>query len=489
MIPSVAHTHRVARSRALPTVALLLIALTTASCGFSSVPHSAASPSSSSSTPTALPVPPNRPMVSITRAWGSKAPTATFSTQLDASYIMHTISLAPDGRSLYGYELKPVPNNLIATNPAQAGVLDIASHHFKPIGVASLPKCPGTSCEVTGNGPIFLNCCQTDGRFLIAQSTGYPARDCGGCVYAYDQSTSALFQPIAAKKYQVVSPGQVDHGILVADTALGIVIADLTKRTIKLLPGTAFDTPIDAFTWPYLVYGTAGDASGTTVTFTPLTVYDVTTGATTPLPQVVGNILALRDANLYYVATSENTPVGKATLNELDNITSPGAEPRILAALPTDSDYGLPHFLGIVGGSLFYSIRSGQPGSLSCHPGMGVGCPIATPATPLVTMLYEVDNHGSGTPDVRPIASYAANLGDVIAANDRLVVLNFAAWDRAEGRFVDLGTDSDPNSNDHPSLQDAKGDFLLIARSTTNDWDAPFQVSIYDATRLPVLTN
>ena len=70
----------------------------------------------------------------------------------------------------------------------------------------------------------------------------------------------------------------------------------------------------------------------------------------------------------------------------------------------------------------------------------------------------------------------------------RLVVLTGAVWDRAEGRFVALGI-SPPGSDARPSLQGATGNFLMIAHSLTQDWQAPFMVSVYDATRLPILTS
>lgn len=271
--------HPIALSRMLPTAVLVFGVLTVASCGVSSGSRGASSGPSSS---TAMPAPPYRSMVSIASAWGPSAATATFSTQLDTTHYMPNFGLAPDGHSLDGYVLTQVPRTLIATVPAEAGVLDIASHQFMPIGVASLPKCVGTSCQDTGSASYFLNCCRTDGRFLIAQSTGYPGPDCGGCLYSYDQRTGALYEVIPARQYQGVSTYLLDRGILAAGTGTGIVIADLAGRTIKRLPGTNSDTELDAFSWPYVVYGTPGGAQHTTTAITPLRVYDIATGATAP---------------------------------------------------------------------------------------------------------------------------------------------------------------------------------------------------------------
>lgn len=426
-------------------------------------------------------------MVSMTQAWGPNAATATFSTQLDATHYMPSFRLAPDGRSLDGYLLQQVPPSLIASTPAEAGVLDIASHQFLPIGVASLPKCFGASCQDTGSGSYDLNCCQFDGRFLIAQSTGYPGPDCGGCLYAYDQQTGARYEALPAIPYQGVSTYAIDHGTLVAATGVGIVIVDLTRRTLHQLPGTTGDTPLDAFVWPYVVYGTPSDGQQTSITPTSFTVYNLTSSVTTPLPQVRGNILALTGATLYYVTTPHSASTSVVTLNELSDLAQPNAQPRVLATLPLGPTSSAPNALGVTRGSLFYTVRSGLSQGSACLAGMNVVCPTAPPAPPPVTTLHEVNTSGSGAPTVRAIAAFAADLGDVTVANDRLVVLMGAVWDRAEGRFVDLGTRGGPVGEPNPARQDATGNFLLVARPLTQNSQSPFEVSLYDATRLPIL--
>jgi hypothetical protein len=431
-------------------------------------------------------------MVSIAQAWGPNAATATFSTQLDATRYMPSFGLAPDGRSLDGYLLTQVPPAKIATTPAEAGVLDIASHRFTPIGVASLPKCPGTSCQDTGSGPIFLNCCQTDGRYLVAQSTGYPGPDCDGCLYAYDQQTGRLDEIIPAKQYQGVSISLVDRGVLVARTGLGLVLVDLAKRAIKRLSGTTSDTDLDAFSWPYLVYGAPDGAQHTTTTSTPLQVYNVATGATTALPQVRGSILALIGATLYYLDTPTNadgTSAGPATLNALDNLATSGAQPRTLDTLPTVPGASAPQSVAVAGDALFYTVRVFPNSQGGCQPGRNHPCPTPTPAPPPVTTLYEIDHPLSSAPSVHSVAAYAADLGDVAQATARLVVLSGAVWDRAEGRFVALRTLPVPGSGAPPTLQQATGDYLMVAHSLTQGWQSPFQVSVYDATHLPILAN
>lgn len=465
---------------------LLLLALALASCGASGLHSGGASRLSSSPTRTAAP--PYRPMVSITQAWGSNAAIATFSTQLDATHYMPNFRLAPDGRSLDGYLIQQTSPSLIASTPAEAGVLNIASRQFQPIGVASLPKCFGSSCQDTGSALYYLHCCQTDGRFLIAQSTGYPGPDCGGCLYAYDQRTGARYEALPATPYQGVTTYLVDHATLVASTGVGIVIVDLAQRTLQQLPGTGGDTPLDAFAWPYLVYGSPGNGQQTSITPTPFEVYNLASGVTTPLPQRAGSILALAGATLYYLTAPDAASGGVVTLDALDNLAQPDTPPRVLATLPSGPTTNAPNTLGVTGGSLFYTIRSGGPQGGACLAGLNVVCPTAAPAPPRVTTLYEVDIPRSGAPVVHAIAAFAAELGDVTVANDRLVILTGAVWDRAENRFVDVGTRMGANSAAPPALQEATGDFLLVARALTQNSQSPFQVSIYDATQLPALT-
>ena len=239
-----------------------------------------------------------------------------------------------------------------------------------------------------------------------------------------------------------------------------------------------------------MVYGAPDGAQHTTTASTPLQVYNVATGAATALPQVTGNILALTGATLYYVETPTNadgTSFGPATLNALDNLATSGAQPRTLATLPAVQGVSAPQSLSVAGDVLFYTVRAFPISQGGCQQGRNHPCPTATPAPPPVTTLYEIDHPLATAPTIHAVAAYAADLGDVAAANARLVALSGAVWDRAEGRFVALGTLPVPGSGAPPTLQQATGNFLMVAHSLTQDWQSPFQVSIYDAARLPVL--
>ena len=119
----------------------------------------------------------------------------------------------------------------------------------------------------------------------------------------------------------------------------------------------------------------------------------------------------------------------------------------------------------------------------ACLPGFGVILPDRRrPAPPPVATLYEIDNHSSA-PQVRAIGAYAADLGDASVANARLVALAGAVWDRAEDRFVTLGT-TGPSGVNH-----MVGNFLELGHALSQAYYAPVQVSIYDTTRLPVMTS
>ncbi len=154
----------------------------------------------------------------------------------------------------------------------------------------------------------------------------------------------------------------------------------------------------------------------------------------------------------------------------------------MLATLPSGPDVTPPHSLAIAGDTLFYTVRTGLPQpNGACLPGFGVICPTAAAPPPPVATLYEIDNHSSA-PQVRAIGAYAADLGDASVANARLVALAGAVWDRAEDRFVNLGTG--PSGVNH-----MVGNFLELGHALSQAYYAPVQVSIYDTTRLPVMTS
>ena len=430
------------------------------------------------------------PITTIADAWGPHAAAATLTTQIDAAHYLVGSALTPDGHQLIGYEVTLTGGVISQTIPAQAGLLNIATRRFTPIGVWSLPKCPGNSCQDTP--PIFpLNCCETDGRFFVAQN-GYPEYSnpacVGGCVWSYDQTTGGLYEVAAGASYQGIWPFQVDHGLLVLTSGEGIKIADLTARTLSTLPGTSGNSQLFAYRWPYILYATPQHVSVSSPFL--LQAYDVATHTGATLPSVNSDVFTVIGDSLFYtVGTSATGPSGAAgaTLYELDHLLSANARPHALARFPGD----MPVFVAVAGDTLFYAtiagLVNGSPQS-SCFV---AGCPTRptpSPAPPAITTLYEVDHYRSSGATARAIAVHAGALGGPISVNARLVVfLSGAAWDRAEGRFVALVSPEELAANQGPRVA-VVGNDLELSQPASNAWLAPEQVTIYDMTSLPVLS-
>ena len=185
----------------------------------------------------------------IAQARGSDAATATFSMQLG----LDDSGLAPDGRSLYGYG-SAAPTAKSPPLPAEADVLASPPTVSRPSASPASPKCLGHPARTRAAAPTSSIVAITDGRLLIAQSTGYPGPDCGGC------STPTTSVP--AGPYEVSRPRKIrvlrhllDHGVLVARTGLGLYSVDLARRATKRLSARPA-TRNSMLLRPYVVYGT-----------------------------------------------------------------------------------------------------------------------------------------------------------------------------------------------------------------------------------------
>ena len=92
-----------------------------------------------------------------------------------------------------------------------------------------------------------------------------------------------------------------------------------------------------------------------------------------------------------------------------------------------------------------------------------------------------------GTTERAPAGdAYHDNLGGIVGATDRPVVLGRAAWDRAEGRFVAFHALADPVARDFPWAR-VVGHYVTITQLLSSAWLPPVQVTIYDTARLPAL--
>jgi hypothetical protein len=101
-----------------------------------------------------------------------------------------------------------------------------------------------------------------------------------------------------------------------------------------------------------------------------------------------------------------------------------------------------------------------------------------------VTTLYEMDHFLSSGAQPRQIGRYLGNM-DVLAANDRLVVLSGAIYDRLEGVFVSYGTASSQGA----PFGSLAGTYLATfnLKGGTPGGATPQLVTIYDTSKLPQL--
>jgi hypothetical protein len=478
-------TSRVPRSLLCIAATLMLASGALTSC---SGPYSQAS--SASPTPN-LPL---APLASMAQAWGPS--TATFTTQIDATHFIPDVTLAPDGRSLYGHEVTEDLQEANASWPAPAGILDIATHAFTPIGLASAALCDNTLAYTCLKKPPLssLQCCLSDGRFLITFSESDTVPVCVYCLWSYDRQTSTLYEVAAGRQLNGLSADRIGHGVLAFYTGAGVSIADLAARTLKHIPGTTAGSGLIALSWPYVLYGTSVRSPGTTTVRTSLAIYNIDEHTSTALPQVSGTLLKLVGSTLYYVAGGR-PPVGGGTLYEIDHITDPGARPRVLARLPSGPNISTPQSFAITGDTLFYSVTTGiyvsnphYPTGMGCFGGYGQTCPTLPPTPRWVTTLFEVDQHRSRSPQVRAIAAYDANLVDVKAANARLVILSGAAWDRAEGRFVALKPLDALRGYAYVGPEEqVSGNFVMVSQPISPYDLPPLRITLYDTSHLPVL--
>lgn len=353
-------------------------------------------------------------VVSVTRAWGPHAASASFTTRVDATHIFVAQSITADGRTLLGDEITTSGASVGESMPAQAGMYDPATQRFTPIGVS------GTSLY-----PPY--CCDTDGRFLIAEDSAAPGATCGVCnerIWSYDLTTpNTLWKVAQGITYGGLLGANLSHGILLLSTqGNGIQEVNLATHVITPLRGVSSDpsqSVVSAFDWPYVVYGSYVG------TGTNLRLRNLATGQDMPLPAIdalyastndSGSILISGDT-LFAAVAAVDPNTGMAlytTLYEMDAITSPNARPQAIAVFK---------------------------GDLSSNPDGGARLPIGV--------------------------------------NSRLVVFQGAAWDRAERRFVNIGA----------AFYGLAGNYLIATTTSLGIRPlntTPPTVTIYDTSTLPV---
>lgn len=292
-----------------------------------------ATPTTGALTPT---FPPSSPVVDAQTAWGASAIVANVSTTLDRTHVFEASSPSTDGRSLLGYELTlDASGAVLTTTQAQAGIFDITSRSFSPIGVADNPNYPAT-------------CCQDDGRFLVAADSSAPGATCGVCnirLWSYDLTTGHLrtvavggdFGGVGIQNYTL------SNGYLVIGYGSTIVVADLATGSIGPLSGLSanYGYQLLGFTWPYIVYAQQTPSAPT------IHAYDLATGQGRVIPQLLAPYFGLgSDANtnfqgmalvgdtvFYSLIDTQNYNL--TTLYELDHFMDGSSQAHTLANLYT----------------------------------------------------------------------------------------------------------------------------------------------------------
>ncbi len=293
-------------------------------------------------------------------------------------------------------------------------------------GMLSIASRQFTSIGVSGLGWYPPTSFASDGRYVVTEDSAAPGATCGVChvrFWAYDLATRHLWQVAVGSDYQGgILAVWFDHGLLLMNTYEGPRVANLATHTVTPLTGVPASGQILAFTWPYVVYNSPVD------------------GATSAITVRARDLVTNTDVALPYLASLYSTASSVSLVN-----------------------------LAITGDTLFYSVTPSSPA-----------------ADTNMNTLYEVDHFLAPGTQAHRLATFDSNsLGELKAANQRLVLLMGGAWDRVQQRFVAFGTGSDSGG---PGRVDAAlaGNYLAIFRSTgTQGIPVAEQVSIYDTTRLP----
>jgi hypothetical protein len=328
--------------------------------------ETAVRPTATSVPPTPSPTPagPFSSSVSYKSAWGPHAVIASYNMNLDATHRFAPSSLSPDGSMLLGGEWITTSNS----STFQAGYLDLATRRFTAIGVSD------------GGDPV--ECCSSDGRFLVVNDSSAPGAPGSQQYYrywAYDLETGHLRLVATAHQFGgAVFWALLSRGLLVLATNEGLQVANLAAGTIAPLrvskPG---QYQLGAFAWPYLVYHLLGQLS-------PYRLYNFVTGVDAPFTA----FQAFSDAHF-------SSAQGQGGLQTLG-----------------DSSYL------ISGDSMEASVVAGQVVSMT-----------GVVTNNGVTTIYALDHILSGGTGQRVLATFNGDLGGIIGADPRLMVGVNAVWD------------------------------------------------------------
>jgi hypothetical protein len=387
--------------------------------------------------------PPFSPSMNYQTAWGPHAVTATYRMTIDATHTFVPSTVAPDGRTLLGGEWLGSG----AGSVFQAGYFDLATRHFTAIGVS--------------DSVDEIQCCMSDGRFLIAKETIAP-QTAGPTViryWAYDLQTGRLRQLFKTGDPQNVIA--VSHGLLITSST---VVNLATGTTTRL--STSFANVL-AFSWPYLVY----TATPTTPQSSPYRLRNLATGAERTMPSLKNSqipYIFVGDTLIGAVVSFATSPnefgldlygvSGTVSFYALDHVLSGGTQVTQLGSFTGDVAYT------VTGDTLYVSVLTGQTtNSLGLLDNIGW------------TTLYAIDQITSGGTPPRMVASFNGDVLDLVAANGRVIACtglmvdpttqdqsSFAAfWDLASHTFVTFP----PFTGGNTPLINVAGNDLLVAQS------------------------
>ncbi len=350
-------------------------------------------------------------------AWGPQAATGRYSMTLDATHSFIANGVSPDGTILVGIEKIAASNTTPPTY--QAGYYDLATHHFTSIGVS--------------DGVTPTGCYMTDGRFVIAEDSdvpgpGFPGIELHERYWAYDLQTGQLRLVVSAERYGGFTGTWLSHGLLILQSGVGFLVANLAAGTLAPLTPSSTATgetvQEDDFVWPYLLYEVTPTPSGGEPSTPPpstIHVYNFSTHQDTrlssleafrgsfPSGESVGYTMAgdTLFANVIssptYDSLGNPLNAGSTALYVLPHVLSGGTQRQLLTTFKgTADDF-------IAGDTLYVTVNTGY----SFHEGVLVN--------PGVTTLYALADVLSGGSQPQLLATLPGSTGSIVGANSRVI--------------------------------------------------------------------
>jgi hypothetical protein len=375
-------------------------------------------------TPTPTP-PPFSPSVSYQTAWGTHAAIATYSMTLDATHTFIPSAISPDGTMLLGNERIALSSPTLSVT-FQGGYYDLATRHFTAIGVSD------------GGDPV--QCCATDGRFLIASDQtepGAPFGSDGIRYWVYDRQTGRLRQ--VGKTGAPLDVIAVTNGLLITSST----VINLVTGTASPLSGATPGYGDVAYSWPYLVYaGRSGDGTVSAYRLrnlatnqdTPLLSLEAFNSSYTPKPDVNGPIaytiagdtlIAAVPPNQTATLTNPNGGSGTTTFYALEHVLSGGTQVTELGSFTSEGGItsdGSEDSVGytVANNTLYVSVLTGQVTDQSGNV-LDTGW----------TTLYAIGQVASGGTAAQEVGTFNGDALDIVGANARVIACAGGVWDAA----------------------------------------------------------